>query len=474
MPERTKLNILQRLAKAARYVFRPNYVAKDTKKSPFSNTTIALNNSPQYSLENFDDYYQEGYRENSLIYAAVTYKAKSLTQAKLKVYKYTDQKGNYDLLEMGNDLQKLLDKPNPYQSGDEFHTLQNVFFNLTGNAFSYFERNGDKSIKAIWPLNPAYVRIIPDEKGEIAGYDYKPYWSGGEYFPIKRDDMAHWKLPNPSDELNGLGFGMSPVLAMALAGDVDNMISRFLNTFFKHGALPAGLLKFKEISLDENEVNAIREKWREIYGGYDNWSDVGILDMYGEYQRIGFSFTEMDFGKLDQRNETRIFASLGVPLELLPTVSGLQGSTYNNKAEARQMFWQDTMMYELEVVEQELSRFFNDEETGIFIKWDLSEVHALKGDIQVQVAAAFQLYNMKMPARIAFETVGLAVTEYEGIDDTQPNQMDLFNAQAEQENATSDKPKDSESNENNEAKPDDEVAKSTNFLAPKENNLPLM
>lgn len=444
-------NFIKRVAQATRYIFRPN--AQETKKSPFSNATISIGNSPQYALENFDEYYHEGYKENSLIYAAITYKAKSITQAKLKVYKYTDNKGNYDLLEFGNDLQRLLDKPNKYQSASEFHTLQNVFFNLTGNAFTYFERKG-KDVVALWPLNPAYVQIIPDNKGEILGYLYKPYYNSGEPFPIRYEDMAHWKLPNPNDQLNGLGFGMSPVLALAQAGDIDNMISRFLNTFFKHGALPAGLLKFKEIALDQNEINEIREKWKEVYGGYDNWSDVGIMDMYGEYQRIGFTFAEMDFTKLDQRNETRIFATLGVPLELLPTVSGLSGSTYNNKSEARQMFWQDTMIYELNVVEKELARFFDDEENGIFIQWDLSDVYALKGDVAIQVEAASKLYAMKVPPRIAFETVGLVVTEYEGIDDAQPNQMDMFNAAVEQNTDASGKPKDTEENENNNAKPE--------------------
>lgn len=453
MPERKTPNFIQRVAKAARYIFRPIVAPKEVKKSPFSNTTIGLGNNPQYSQENVDSYYHEGYQENSLIYSAITYKAKSITQAKLKVYKYTDKQGNYDLLEFGNDLQKLLDKPNRYQSAGEFHTLQNVFFNLTGNAFTYLERKG-KNVVALWPLNPAFVRIIPDDKGEILGYDYKPYYHSGEPFPIRYEDMAHWKLPNPNDPLNGLGFGMSPVLAMAQAGDVDNMISRFLSTFFKHGALPSGLLKFKDLALDENEINAIREKWASVYGGYDNWSDVGILDMYGEYQRIGFTFAEMDFGKLDQRNETRIFATLGVPLELLPTVSGLTGSTYNNKSEARAMFWQDTMIYELNVVEKELARFFDDEETGIFIQWDLSDVYALKGDVAVQVEAASKLYAMKVPPRIAFEAVGLSIPDYDGIDDAQPNQMDMFNAAVEQNTDPTGKPKDDEENTNNNAKPE--------------------
>lgn len=414
MPE-VKYNLFQRVKMAVNFI-RNAPLRNESKRTPFS-TLVNLSGSPQYSLTDYDTIYRDGYGTNSLIYSAVTYKAKSITQAKLTAYQYTDNLGNFEKLEWGNDLQRLLDQPNPYQSGDEFHSLQNIYFNLTGNAFTYFERKG-KNIEKLWPLNPAYITIIPDTKGEILGYEYRPIYSGGQAFPIELENMAHWKLPNPSDPLNGLGFGMSPIMAIARVADVDNMINKYLNSFFKNGAMPLGILKFKDISLDENEVNRIREKWKEAYGGFENWNDVGIMDMYGEYQRIGLTFNELDFGKLDQRSETRILAALGVPLELLPTVSSLTGSTYNNKSEARQMFWQDTMSYELEVVEQELGRFFNDTETNIFISWDKSEVYGLKGDIQKQVEAAFKLYQMGMPPRIVYQTVGLAVTDYEGIDDS--------------------------------------------------------
>lgn len=413
MPELTK-NFWQRARIAVNYVFR-NQSRVESKKNPYSTGFVGIGGTPQYSLTNYEEFYTSGYEENSLIYAAITYKAKAITQARLTAYKYTDKLGNFDVMEFGNDLQKLLDRPNKYQSGEEFHTLQNVFFNLTGNAFTYLERKQGQ-IVAMWPLNPAWVTIIADSKGEIKGYEYRPIYNSGEPFPILYEEMAHWKLPNPKDQLSGLGFGMSPVLAMANAGDIDNMISRFLNTFFKGGALPAGILKFKDMAMDDEQINDIREKWKEIYGGYSNWGDVGILDQYGDYQRIGFTFQELDFEKLDHRNETRIFASLGVPLELLPTVSGLTGSTYNNKSEARTMFWQDTMMYELNVVKDELARFFNNDDEGVFIDWDKSEVFALKGDTKLQVESANILYQMGMPPRIAFETVGLIVTDYEGID----------------------------------------------------------
>lgn len=391
----------------------------NTKKSPYV-TSFNYNQTPQRSLLDYQTFYTEGFEENPLIYSAVMVKAKGITQAKLTAYKYLDEKRKkYEEIPYTDNLPKLLKRPNYYQSNDEFFSLQDAFLNLTGNSFTYLERKTRNSeVIALWPLNPAAIYIIPDDKGEIKGYEYEPLWAAGEKFPIEVQNMAHVKLPNPNDPLNGLGFGLSPIMPMSMTGDVDNMITKFLNVFFKHGAMPPGILKFKDMALDENEMADYREKWKEIYGGYTNWSDIGILDAHGEYQRIGLTFEEMNFEKLDQRNETRILATLGVPIELLPNVSALTGSTYANKKEARTMFWEDTMMFELEMFEQEFNRvlFNQDLETDIFVKWDTSEVPALKREMATQVDSAVKLIEKGVPPQVAFNTVGLEIEDYEGIE----------------------------------------------------------
>lgn len=413
MPEK-ELTFWQRAKMAVNFTLRGSVKRSNKAATPYS--TISYNGTPQKSFVNYENFYQEGFNENAMIYAAITYKAKAITQSKLKAYQYLDADYRSEEIDRKQPISQVLLRPNQYQSGDEFHSLQNVFFNLTGNAFTFIERDrSTQEILKLWPLNPLWVSIIPDKKGEIKGYEYQPTFTASEPLPILPENMAHWKLPNPLDPLNGLGFGQSPLNAMASAGDVDNMISRFLNVFFKHGAMPPGILKFKDMALDENEIAEIREKWKEIYGGYSNWADIGVLDGMGEYQRIGLTFEEMNFEKLDQRNEARILSVLGVPVSLIATVSALQGSTYNNKSQDRKMFWEDTMMYELEVVEQELGRFFNTDE--IFLKWDITEVKALKNDVNVQIDSARKLIEIGVPPITAFDSVGLAIAKYEGIEE---------------------------------------------------------
>src|SRR5690606_4074011 len=227
--------------------------------------------------------------------------------------------------------------------------------------------------------------------------------------PILPENMMHVKLPNPADPLQGLGFGLSPLQPMAQSGDVDNSITKFLKMFFQHGAMPTGALKLKDMTLDDDSIAEIKEKWMEIYGGSDNWTDIAVLDMTMEYERIGMTFRDMDFTTIDNRNESRILLPFGVPAELLPIRLGLEGSTFANKEEARRWFWEDTMMYEMDLFLDVYKAYLSTDD-GAFPFWDTSKVYALKKDISKLVTAAKELWSMGVPAKIAYQTVGLQVS----------------------------------------------------------------
>ena len=162
---------------------------------------------------------------------------------------------------------------------------------------------------------------------------------------------------------------------------MDNTISRFLKVFFDKGAVLTGLLKF-DTALTDPIVAGIRERWKEVYGGVENW-DIGVLDRGGEYQRIGLPFNEMGFDALDERNESRILGPFGVPPILIGSRLGLNRSTYANYREARQAFWEDTEVPELMLFQDEYQYFLQSDDGG-FVAFDMSGVPALKQDSQIK------------------------------------------------------------------------------------------
>lgn len=365
--------------------------------------------SPQWQTTDFGAYVEEGFNLNSLIYSAIMYKARSKMSAPLRAY--GGDPNRPEVLPADHALTRLVSRPNRAQSWPEFQTLLEIYYNL-GNAFIMLVRPLEGGMpESMFTLRPDRVYIIPGQ-GQIKGYLYVPEGSAvQEGTPILPQDMMHVKLPNPGDPLEGLGWGMPPT-AIGQSTDVDNDVTRFLKLFFQNGAMPLGLLKFN-VPLSDETLAAVKRRWMEMYGGVDNWTDVGVLDNGGDYQRVGATFEEMGFEAIDERNESRILGPLGVPPILIGTRTGLARSTYSNYETARRAFWEDTALPELRLFEKEFQYFLQSEDGG-YVAYDLSRVPALQQDIPTLVDAAHKLWQMGTPANQAYETVGLNVAEVPG------------------------------------------------------------
>jgi HK97 family phage portal protein len=370
-------------------------------------------NTPQWSTIAFESFVEEGFNRNSIIYAAIMYKARSKMSAPLRAY--TGDPSRPEALPPDDPLTKLVSRPNTQQSWPEFGALMEIYYNL-GNCFVLLIRpRGGGLPESMFTLRPDRVRIIPSKNG-IKGYLYVPQGATlKDATPIAPEDMIHVKLPNPNDPLEGMGWGMPP-LAIAQSADVDNEITRFLKLFFQNGAMPLGLLKF-DVPLEDEDMAAVKRRWSDIYGGVDNWSEVGVLDQGGEYQRIGSNFDEMGFSTLDERNESRILMPFGVHPALLGTRISLLHSPLSNSnfAAVRQAYWEDTAVPELKLFEKEFQYFLSSEDGG-FVAYDFSKVPALLQDKAKLIDSAHKMWTMGTPANQAYETVGLRVSDIPGGD----------------------------------------------------------
>jgi len=374
---------------------------------------------PQWHTTDFQAWVDEGFDRNSIIYSAIMYKVFSKMSAPLRAYGGDPRAP--EQLPPEHPLSQLVSRPNPHQSGTEFQALAECFFNL-GNFYGLLVRPPRGGLpERMYCLRPDRVYVVPGGgdperpwERSIAGYLYVPPGSsvhGG--VPILAEDMMHVKLPNPGDSLEGLGEGRPP-LSVGQSADVDNEVTRFLKLFFEGGAMVQGLLKF-DIPLDDESIDVVKERWREMYGGVDNWTEVGVLDQGGTYQRIGSTFDEMGFEQIDERNESRILGPLGVPPILIGTRTGLQRSTYSNYAEARRAYWEDRAIPEQNLFQVEYQYYLQSDDGG-FVMFDRSSVPALQQDVPTLAEAAYQMWQMGVPAMQAFNAVGLQVGEVPGGD----------------------------------------------------------
>lgn len=371
-----------------------------------------INGQAQWQMVDLKSYYRDGFERNSVIYSAIRYKFNALVSAPLRAYTGDEMKP--EIAPSTHPMAKLLKRPNPYMSRIEFGQMQTTFLNLTGNSYTWFERSPKDPLGlpvAMWNLRPDRVRIVPGEKG-ILGFKYVPDGKGDrDAIPILPEDMMHVKLPNPGDQLDGLGYGLSPMAPISQTGDLDNYITFFLKKFFESGTMLGGVLKYN-VSMNDETVADARRRWQERYGGVDNWGNVAVLDQGGDFKPLIPSFRELDFKTIDSRSEKRMLGPFGVPGMLIGL--SMENSTFSNFEQADKAFWQNTFIPELALFDSEYEHYLNYE--GAWPRSDISAVPALQKNIPVLVDAAFKMWSMGTPRHDAYQTVGLNVPETEDGD----------------------------------------------------------
>lgn len=368
------------------------------------------NGEPQWQITDYQSYVTEGYELNTLIYSAIAYKERAIASVRLMAVMGDPQ--NPERLPLSHPLARLCARPNPYQSFEVFQRQRVNYLNLAGNTYTYLDRPKRMEMPtALYNLRPDRTYIVPDNKGGLAGFYYQRDKDANARagLPILISDMMHSKFTNPRDPLEGLGYGLSPLAAIAQSGDVDNRVTDFLKMFFESGAMPTGLLSTEELFTDPDFAR-VRDIWNETYGGSDQWTSVAVLDKSMKYQRIGMTFDEMGFEKLDERNESRILGPFGVPPILLGTRMGLNRSTMANYESARRQCWEDTLLPELRLLES-VDQYFLQGDDGSYVMYDYSGVPALQQDIPKLVTAAKEMWSMGTPRDQAYAFVGLKVDD---------------------------------------------------------------
>ena len=334
----------------------------------FTNTWDA--GQPAYTGGNLYNNVVYGLRRNELMYACMMMKADSASATRLRV---TRKKDGQELPDHA--CRVLLSKPNPYMTEFDFTSLTLLMLDLAGRAVWEKQRSKAGRVVGLWPLRPDFLKPVKGPNGLPIGYQYTPD-NLAQPIPLDGRDVLEFKLWDPLD----LYGGLSPVSVAGRIGDVDNAATDYLKKFFEQGGIPPGILSSK-LKLNDPAVADIRRRWKERYGGWQNWTEPAVLDSDASYQRTGLGFDEMGFDVLDARSEARICAVLGVPAILVGAKVGLDRSTFSNAKQAEKYFWQHTLLPLYKRIDDELQNDLASEfGSDIELARDLSNVPALQED----------------------------------------------------------------------------------------------
>lgn len=224
-------------------------------------------------------------------------------------------------------------------------------------------------------LNPGAMALLKTAKG-IEKYIYTPA-SGAPARDFGRNDIVYLHTFHPTDDLDGL----SPLAVALTAVGVDQRIARYAQSFFGNGARIEGILTVP--GAGDEQVDLLEAKWKATFRGVGKWFKTlifGAADV--KYQPLSYPPEDLALETLSAEMRRTICAAFGVP----PILAGAwEASNYATAKEQRQSFYTETILPELDFIEDELNKqFVRRFYPEAYIAFDVSGVNALREDEQTR------------------------------------------------------------------------------------------
>lgn len=276
----------------------------------------------------------------------------------------------------------LLNKPNPFMSRGQLWGTVVMDRSLAGNAYLLKARvqNGPLKgkVQELWRLRPDRVKIIPSASNFIEGYEYN---IGRDKIVYPAADVMHFKTRNPLNDY----YGMPPLMAATGRLSIDEYMENFLRSFYERGgAGPGSVLSVKQ-KLNQEQKDQIRDRFKAQFGGSAGFHELMVIDSNEHtYTQMGLNRGLRDAlpKELDAVTEARIAMIFGIPGSILGLLIGYESSSYANKRQDWQVFWDLTMTPLLSDLDDVLNlslvpEFGMIDEVG----FDLSDIRALQEDV---------------------------------------------------------------------------------------------
>ena len=292
-------------------------------------------------------------------------------------------------VEVKHPIAELLEWVNPFLAGDDLWGITTTYFKLTGNAYWAFEKN----FTEIWPLRPDRVRILPNQKDFIGGYEYKNETTQKKVI-YPPEEILHFK----GISTLSMFYGDSNIEAGSreLAQEMAAILYNY--RYFENDATPPGILT-SPLELNEDDVKRIRVIWNASHKGLKNVAKTAILDKNLTYTKTGDSMKDMAYENLRRFNREQIAMLFGVP----PAIMGdLTHADYANIRHQDKLLWSYTIIPLLRQFETVLNqimllRFKGTE--GMFFQFDLTNIEALQDTTAEKTTNAVQLWNSQLAKR---------------------------------------------------------------------------
>lgn len=279
-----------------------------------------------------------------------------------------------------HDLKALLERPNPYYSGDLLWRATVAQLALDGNAYWIKLQDPQLRVQQLWWVPSMLIEPKWPADGSVfvSHYSYKP---GGEPVKLMPEQVVHFRWDiDPENNRKGL----SPLASVLREVFADDEAGRFAAALLKNMGVP-GLIVSPEGDLapGDEDLEATKKAIQEKTSG-ERRGEPMVFGSATKVQQFGFSPEQMDMRTLRKVPEERVSGVLGVAAIVAGLGAGLDRSTFANFKEAREASYENCIIPLQRLcaaeVKHQLLPDFEPNLKLVRVRFDLDEVRALQED----------------------------------------------------------------------------------------------
>jgi HK97 family phage portal protein len=204
----------------------------------------------------------------------------------------------------------LLARPNADDTLEEILAEIVVDLHLYGDAYVEIVRDTQGNPVALYNIYAPSIRVLVDEHGTVKGYVQKPMGmlsGSSQAVTFKANEIAHFRLPNPGNEV----YGLSPLESLEIVIETDLYAQDYNRNFFKNHAVPRLHVDLGNCTLPQ--LKRIREYFAHEIQGTENAHKTIVTEGGAKITPIGTKPNDMEF--LNQRKFSRdeICSVYGIP-----------------------------------------------------------------------------------------------------------------------------------------------------------------
>lgn len=321
-------------------------------------------------------------KNRSYAYVCGNARGKNVAKANILLYKKGTYGGKPGLKEItDHPFLDLLARPNVYYQPMKlilWLTMANLDFKK-GNAYWYIPNGLFDVPQGIYLLPSKYVQ--PNFNAEMTDIKSYTYFGGRSKVEYSKEEILHFKLPNPDSNLIGIGTADR----LNFTTDIDYYIGLYMKKFFENDTLNGTVYSAKEQLKDDvynRSVDTILEHHQGVHKSNNPLfleGDVTVQESRGP--------KELDFVKSRIMTRDEICSVFEVPK---PIVAITDDVNYANARAALQTFIENTIQPIAEIVFESLLDMFVKEryDSKLCVKFD----YTMKADRETQLKG-FETYE---------------------------------------------------------------------------------